>query len=338
MGKDIIDVHVHFGSPRNKENDCFWSTQFTQSPAYIVFLLSTKSLFKKVNYKRIKKHILKTINKSKYVDKCVLLAFDRVYDKNGNVLENDDQTHLYVPNDYIIDLAKSNKRILFGASINPFRKDWNEELTKCLANKAVLCKWIPSSQQIDPTHEKCEAFYKKLAEYNLPLLCHCGPEYSIPTSNERYIEYNNPKYLRRALELGVTVIIAHCALPYFWFMDTDYTDDFKEFKKLFKEALKNDWNLYADVSALATLLRRPYFEEIEKLVPSDRLLFGSDFPHPVFEASYKAKIKFFSWLKLFLKVIMTKNLLDKNYLVFKKKDFGDSIFTNAAELFAKINY
>lgn len=336
MNDEIIDIHVHFGAPKDEESGCYWSDEFTQMAAYYVMLLVTNSIFKEVNIKRILKHLLGVINGSKYVNKSVLLAMDQVYDENGTV--KPDKTHLFVPNRYLAELAKNNSRVLFGASVHPYRSDWRQELDYCLENGAVLCKWIPSSQMINPAHSKCFPFYQKLADHKLPLLCHCGPEYAIPTSDKTYEEFNNPKYLRTALDQGVIVIIAHCSLPYFWFLDLDYEDDFKEFLKLFEDAKKNSWNLYADLSALCTPLRSPYFDTIKSHVPAESMLFGSDYPHPTLEFSYNKKINFFLWLRFALKVLFTKNPLDKNYLVIEKKEFGESIFTNAARLFADIKY
>lgn len=336
MNKKIIDIHVHFGAPKDEQSGCFWSEEFTKQAAYLAMLLITKSLFKKVNIQRIRKHLLGVINKSKYVNKSVLLAFDQVYDESGTA--HPEQTHLFVPNRYIADLAKNNSRILLGASVHPYRNDWSQELDYCLENKAVLCKWIPSAQMINPAHSKCIPFYRKLAAHQLPLLCHAGPEYAIPTSNKTYIEFNNPKYLRIALDQGVTVIIAHCSLPYFWFLDVDYHDDFKEFLKLFQDAEKNNWNLYADLSAICSPLRSPYIDKIKSHVPAERLLYGSDYPIPVSELSYNKSTNFFSWLWFVLKVAFTKNPLDKNYLLIKKMEFDDCIFTNASHLFENIKY
>jgi len=48
-------------------------------------LLLTKSLFKKVDIHRVKKHLLGVINGAKQVDKSVILAMDEVYDENGVV-------------------------------------------------------------------------------------------------------------------------------------------------------------------------------------------------------------------------------------------------------------
>ncbi len=209
--KDIIDIHVHFGGPRNPYNDCYWSDAFRKQPAYWLLKLTTYSLFKEPTFSEVERKILSVINRSTRVDKVVLLAMEKVYRPDGTPV--DSETHLYVPDDYIIKLAKNNPRILLGSSVHPYRNDWKEELDKCIRNGAVLCKWIPSSQQIDVTDEKCFPMYDYLAEHNLPLLIHSGPEYSIPTSNNRFIEFNNPKYLRIPLDRGVTVIIAHCASP-----------------------------------------------------------------------------------------------------------------------------
>ncbi len=336
MNNEIIDIHVHFGAPRDEQSGCFWSEEFTKTAAYYAMLLLTKSLFKKVNIQLIKKHLLGTINGSKYVNRSVLLAMDQVYDENG--ASHPEWTHLFVPNRYVAILAKNNKRVLFGASVHPYRSDWSQELDYCLENKAVLCKWIPSSQMINPSHPKCIPFYKKLAEHQLPLLCHAGPEYAIPTSDKTYIEFNNPKYLRTALEEGVTVIIAHCSLPYFWFLDADYQDDFKEFLKLFNDAEKNGWNLYADLSAICTPFRSPYIDKIKSHVPAERLLFGSDYPIPLSELSYNKSTNFFSWVRFVLKVVSMRNPLDKNYLLVKEMGFDECIFTNASHLFKNIKY
>lgn len=336
MESEIIDVHIHFGAPKDEKSGCYWSEEFTKTAAYYAMLLLTKSLFKKINIRRVKKHILGAINGSKFVNKSVLLAMDQVYDENGAA--HPERTHLYVPNRYLADLAENNSRVLFGASVHPYRSGWSEKLDFCLEKRAVLCKWLPSSQLINPEHPKCIPFYKKLADRKLPLLCHAGPEYTIPTSDKSFIEFNNPKHLRTALDQGVRVIVAHCSLPYFWFLDVDYQDDFKEFLSLVSEAEKKDWNLYADLSAICTPLRSPYIDQILSQVPAKRLLFGSDYPIPLFELSYNKSTHFFSWLRFILKVATQKNPLDKNYLLIKEMGFDESVFTNAAELFSQIKY
>ena len=217
---NVIDVHVHFGTPENPETGCYWSNRFEHTAAYYLMRIVLNSIFRKPTPEYVKKVLLKAVNTSKLVDKTVLLALDEVYDPNG--VRRKEWTHLHVPNEYLVQLAQQNDRILFGASVHPYRQDWEEQLDFCLQHGAVLCKWIPSSQQIDPSNPQCDHFYRKLVQHNLPLLCHAGPEYTIPTSCEQYDEFNNPKYVERALDMGVTVILAHCALPYFGDLDKKY--------------------------------------------------------------------------------------------------------------------
>ena len=327
MKGEIIDIHVHFGAPRDKASGCYWSDEFEKTPAYWFMKVTSGALFRRMDIDLILKKLLKVINGAARVSRCVLLAMDQVYDANGNPRPGD--THLYVPNAYIVALSQRNERILFGASVHPYRDDWERELQYCIENGACLLKWIPSSQQIDPEHPRCMQLYEKLVRHKLPLLIHCGPEHAIPTSDKSYERYNNPVYLRRALERGVTVIIAHCALPYIEILDRRYMEDYREFYRLFEDAEKHRWHLYADLSALTTPFRSKFIPEIIRKIPPDRLLFASDYPIPPSELSYMETRNPFRWVRLFLKAVRIKNPLDKNLYLLGKMGFDEGVFTNA---------
>jgi predicted TIM-barrel fold metal-dependent hydrolase len=336
MNQPVIDVHVHFGSPCDAEVGCYWSEKFESTLAYLMMKLITGNIFRRMTLERVKRHLMKAINGAKNVDQVVLLAMDEVYDKSGK--KHREWTHLYVPNSYIVKLKEENPRILFGCSVHPFRKDWRQELDYCLENKAVVCKWIASSQQIDPTSDVCEDFYRKLAEHQLPLLYHAGPEYAIPTSDDSFDKLNNPKYIRHALDLGVPVILAHCSLPFFGALDFGYQDDKEDFFKLFEELPEHDWNLYADLSAITTTLRSFYLDSIKDNIPQDRLLFGSDYPIPATELIYTGRKNIFKWIRFFISAIQIKNPLDKNHFLISKMGFDPVIFKTANRLFSAIKY
>jgi predicted TIM-barrel fold metal-dependent hydrolase len=136
--------------------------------------------------------------------------------------------------------------------------------------------------------------------------------------------------------MGVTVIIAHCSLPYLNILDIEYQDDLAEFYKLFEDAQTNNWKLYSDVSALATPLRSSYIPDVKRKIPHEKLLFGSDYPLPASELSYKKSKNVFKWLKLFFETLYTKNPIDKNYLAIDDMGFNKSVFTNASNLFNAI--
>jgi predicted TIM-barrel fold metal-dependent hydrolase len=221
--------------------------------------------------------------------------------------------------------------------VHPYRLDWESELQRCLENKAVLCKWIPSSQQIDLTNSKCLPIYHKLAECNLPLLCHVGPEGAIPPFDKPSQELNNPRLLRNALDAGVTIVAAHAALP---LLPPPLESDkpYQELVALFKEAGLRGWKLYADISAINLGPRGSYIEKLKEDIPPDRLIFGSDYPIPILDVSQKPGLSIGHWLKHFFRTIFVRNPLDKNFYLVKNMEFDESIFFNASRLFSEVKY
>ena len=339
---NVVDIHVHFGAPGQNGSPvhgCYWSPSFERAPAYWAFRLITGTLFGKIDFDRAKKTMSAVVDSSSKVDKCVFFAFDQVYDASGNS-DMSNWTNLYVDNRTVVELAASDTRILFAASIHPYRRDWKAELDYCLANKAVLCKWIPSAQCIDPSHQNCMPFYDALAAHNLPLLCHVGPELSIPTWDKGFEQFNNARYLRPALERGVTVIFAHSSLP-FEPTSLGHDDAFQQFLSVMREAKSHNyndkWKAYADISALC-LLRSSYVPYLLDNIDSSRLIFGSDYPVPMIDLSYKKVPSVWDWIRHFWETITAKNPLDKNYLLLEDMGFPPEVFTAAESLFARIVY
>ena len=62
------------------------------------------------------------------------------------------------------------RKMLFGASVHPYRKDAVAELERCVAAGAVLLKWLPITQGFNPADPRCFPFYEALAHHKLPLL------------------------------------------------------------------------------------------------------------------------------------------------------------------------
>jgi predicted TIM-barrel fold metal-dependent hydrolase len=294
MGNEYrtIDNHVHIAGRGDVfKEDLYWSKKFETGIGFQALKILKGWTFKQVGDERMVNELLKQARNLKRVDHIVVLAFDNVYDVDGTYRgphqDTDDQSlsTIYVSNKFVSGLRKENPNLLFGASIHPFRNDALEELEQ-YKEKAVLCKWIASSQLIDMSpnntlaQEKLFRFYKKLVEINLPLLFHTGVETSIPAPVQGYEQYNSPKYIESALELGATVILAHCGCSYF---DVIQDNVVKEVIALF-EKRKNqnkDWKLYADISALFSPFRKSkILDEIFQNIPASRLIYGSDFPNP----------------------------------------------------------
>jgi predicted TIM-barrel fold metal-dependent hydrolase len=320
----VIDVHVHIAGT-GSHSACFVSEKLKNSPSYFLMLTMTGQLFKEVNDETIRKHLLDVLKESNHVDRAVFLALDRVHDRHGN--PDPEQTHLYTPNDYVADLASREEKVLFGASVHPDRKDALDELDRVVEQGAVLLKWIPSSQNINPRRKRYNAFYRKLAELKLPLLCHVGAEHAVPAPEpeEHYRKFDQPDRLVPALEAGVKVIAAHCCTPVFsW--DPNYFDDFIA---LMHRSDEEQWGLYADVSALvgpfpyrAGLLKRVVTE-----LPHERLILGSDYPIPVSPLWPGAadEMDFSEWVD----AIITKNPLDRNVKMIRALGFKEQVLTNA---------
>ncbi len=335
---NVIDVHVHFGAPGdvdgNPVHGCYWSDRFEHSPAFWAFRFITGTLFGRMTYGRARKKVFRLVRKSEHVRKIVLLALDKVYDSQGGARL--DLTNLFVDNETIVKLAAQNSRILFGASVHPYRKLWPDALDYCLRNKAVLCKWLPSAMGIDPSDPKCGPFYDKLAAHKLPLLCHVGTEKSIPACDDSFKPFNNARYLRGALAKGVPVIFAHCSLP---FEPEDLASDaaFQDFLSVMADAETHGWSAYSDISALL-LFRATYIPYLLDHIPANRFILGSDWPIPMISFGPRTMPNICDRIAHLVDAIFTKNLLDKNFTDLEDFGFPPGAFTAAEDLFSRIVY
>jgi predicted TIM-barrel fold metal-dependent hydrolase len=220
-----------------------------------------------VNTERQVEHeLIESLDETPELDAAVVLAFDGVYRDDG--VFDPDNTHLYVTNDDAIELCQRHPKLLFGASINPLRKDAIAELERCVAAGAVLMKWLPIVQGFDPADEQFFEFYDALAHHKLPLLSHTGGERSLIRVNDAYAD---PRLLEPALKRGVTVIAAHCgtrSVPY----ERDFVDEFIDMINRYE-------NLYGDTAALCLPARWHAFRRIlNDPVVRGRIVHGSDWP------------------------------------------------------------
>jgi len=141
--------------------------------------------------------------------KLMLLAMDYFHDESGNRVPG--RTVFHVPNDYAAEIAARNAaRFEWIASIHPYRKDCVEALEWAARHGARAIKWLPSIMGIDPASPRCVRFYDALVRLDMPLMSHGGYEHPLLDSGALQ-EFNNPLALRRPLERGVRVIVAHCA-------------------------------------------------------------------------------------------------------------------------------
>lgn len=226
--------------------------------------------------------------------RLMLLAMDYLYDESGNRVRS--RTVFQVPSDYAYEVAEQNAgRFEWIASIHPYRADCVEALEWAIAHGARGVKWIPSAMGIDPVSPACDRFYEALSRLDVPLLTHGGYEHPLIGSATMQ-EFNNPLALRRALEHGVRVIVAHCASPGAS-VDTDRgvngpeVENFALFTRLMDDP-RYHGKLYGDISALTESSRvGPLVKYVIRRIDwHDRLLNGSDYPLPGYMPGVSVKL------------------------------------------------
>jgi predicted TIM-barrel fold metal-dependent hydrolase len=172
------------------------------------------------------------------IDAAVILAQDECYRETGEKIENTGS--FYVPNDFVLRLAREHREFLPAVSIHPARPDALDELERCLAAGAVMLKCLPNCQNIDWNNPRYTRFLERMAASGLILLAHTGSERTLPVLDPRLAD---PRVLTRALEIGVTCIAAHSGTG-MMLLDPDYFDVFVSMTRRFPR-------LYGDNSALA---------------------------------------------------------------------------------------
>ncbi len=227
------------------------------------------------------------LNLAKMVDQLpagirfMLLAFDLLHSEKGEPVQA--QSTFYIPNQYANKIAKISESYEWIASVHPYRADALEQLEWCKANGAKAVKWLPPAMNIDPSSNKCDRYYQKLIELNLPLLTHAGDEKAV--HSEQLQKLANPLHLRKPLDQGVKIIVAHCAsLGENQDLDNPgkpNRSNFELFARLMNDA-NYQTNCFADISAI-NLINRDV-SEVKQIVENtdwhERLLYASDFPLP----------------------------------------------------------
>jgi len=215
--------------------------------------------------------------------KLMLLAFDWHYTTNGERVE--ELSPFYTPNAYAQQLAREYpQHFEWIASVHPYRADAIEALEQAAKGGARALKWLPAAQGMDPADVRCDAFFAALARLKLPLLTHAGEELAVHGGQMQ--DYGNPLRLRRALDHGVRVIVAHCAslgdgVDLDRGPDGPAVSNFALFARLMDEPRYHK-QLFGDLAAVGQLLRAG--DSLRTLLArrdwQSRLVYGSDYPLP----------------------------------------------------------
>ena len=215
--------------------------------------------------------------------KLMLFAFDHVHDARGMVQPA--QSAFYVPNDYAQRIAAAHPALFeWVCSIHPYRADCVEALEAAVAGGALAVKWLPPTMAIDPASPLCDRFYAALARLDLPLISHGGEERAV--HGPGLAGWANPLRLRRALDAGVRVVVAHCAIAG-EDVDLDRGGDAHRVPSFYLFARLMDSPdyrraLFADISSITFRTHDAALvgEILAREAWHERLLFGSDYPLP----------------------------------------------------------
>lgn len=215
--------------------------------------------------------------------RAMLLAFDYFHDETG--ARRRDLSAFHVPDRYAADVAQRHPdRLEWVCSVHPYRADAVEALLAAARRGARAVKWLPSAMGMDPASPRCDAFYQALGRLRLPLLSHGGEELAVHGGSRA--ELNNPLRLRRALDHGVRVIVAHCAsigehVDLDRGADGPRTPAFALFTRLMGDA-RYEGRLFGEISALTQSNRMgaPLATLLARTEWHPRLVNGSDYPLP----------------------------------------------------------
>jgi predicted TIM-barrel fold metal-dependent hydrolase len=211
-----------------------------------------------------------------------LLAFDRAYRRDGSV--DEDRTEFYTPNRYVLRTAREHPESFTAmGSVHPYRSDALDALEELSARGVRMIKWLPNAMSIDPSDPRIDPYYDKMKELGMVLFTHAGEEQAVDAEEAQKL--GNPLLLRRPLDRGLRVVVAHCAsLGQNVDLESDeraLVDNFDLFLRLMGEP-RYEGLIYGEISAVVQTNRlfKPLRELLERPELHARLVNGSDYPLP----------------------------------------------------------
>ncbi len=319
-----IDAHVHLVGNGRSGSGCWVKLGATwwQKPmgAYMLRHIGLRgiSLHAPDFDERYVAHLLRLVRESS-LGAVVLLAQDEVYSADGAKM---DAGSFYVPNDYVLRLAREHPEFIPAVSIHPARADALDELERCLETGAAVLKMLPNCHNVDCNDRRYRKFWERIAEAQLPLLAHTGGEHTVQVINHAF---SDPRILTQPLECGVTVIAAHAATK------SGLGDP--EYFHTFAEMLAKWPNLYGDTSAWNVPLRGRHAHRCvgpNAGLLGERLLHGSDFPVPC-SGLWAALRGFVPW-SAYRRWQKEPNIIERDYQLKRAMGFSDTHFTLAHSL------
>lgn len=315
-----IDVHAHLAGVGTGGSGCWVSPKLERRITFrllrLMLRVTREQLSTSFDQDWAEK-LAARVHESE-VDRAVALGFDGVYDGDGRLDEALSQ--MMVPHDWVFACCRRHPELLPGPSINPHRRDALEALEACIEGGAVLIKWLPATQRINPADPSLDAFYARMAEARLPLLVHSGG--SENTFAQVDARLKDLRLLERPLRAGVPVIVAHTAAPVAYARDEDQVPLLKKWMGIFP-------HLWVDNSGMSNLSRFPHLPRYARdpLLVS-RTLHGSDYPVPTNAFYYLRRLG----RKRVMELEREKNPLQRDLAIKRALGYPDDVLTRAASV------
>ena len=256
------------------------------------------------------------------IDRAVTLGFDGVYDARGELDEALSQS--IVPPSWVFEACRRHPELLPGPSINPHRRDAMERLEECIEGGAVLIKWLPATQRIDPSDPALDPFYARLAEARIPILTHSGGSENTFAQVEARLK--DLRLIERPLRAGVPIIVAHTAAPVTYARDENQVPLLRRWFEEFPD-------LWCDNSGISNLSRFPHLPGFAKDAEiAARTLHGSDWPVPTNSFYYVRTLG----RRRVMSLEREKNPLQRDVSMKRALGYPDEVLTRAARILPNI--
>ncbi len=319
----MIDGHVHLIGTGTGGSGCWIRLRGTQKALAPVLLASfgmRLSDLARPDFDDLLVERLLAMIREAGLRRVLLLAQEDVYTDDGRRMP--DRAAFYVPNERVLELARRHPEFVPAVSIHPARADALDELERCLAGGAAVMKCLPNCQNIDPRLPQYRRFWERMAQAGLPLLAHTGGEKALPVVRP---DLADPRVLSVPLELGVTVIAAHCGTTAGW--------GTKHWFPEFCGMLASHPRLFGDTSALALAGKGRFVPGLLKPGVVERLVHGSDLPVPIQTAPMvlERRIGVRAWWRL----SRVRNALARDIALKRELGFPEDTFTRIETLWRR---
>ncbi|MEZ4742169.1 MAG: amidohydrolase family protein [Bdellovibrionota bacterium] len=321
-----IDIHIHLAGTGCNCSGCWINPKlrrrYTIKALQILHKISSYQMQNTID-EDWGKRVSNLVNDS-HVDYGVVLGFDGAFDPSTGKIDMSN-SQMIIPPSWVFKLCETYNNLLPGPSINPHAQDALSKLEYCIEKKAVLIKWLPSAQLIDPASPNLAQFYEKIASSGIPLLIHCGGEKTFASLNP---SLNDVDRLTYPLEAGVKIICAHSATKIIGSSEEDQS-------KTLDHLLEKYENLWVDNSGICNPSR---FSHLPKLTQNpiivDRTLYGSDWPVPSNSFYYIKKLG----LKEVIQLEKIRNWIDRDIEIKRRHGYPDITLTRANQVLANLDY